>query len=963
MELTQQIKIENPPDVIAVSEIKPKNYKRELKETEYEIPGYEMEPENLEEKDATRGLLIYIKNSLKYTRIDVTSLTIEASELPREIMCLEIHLQNKDKMLLCNIYRSPNGSKEDDHKINNFFKIFGNTNYRHKVIFGDFNRKDINWETVSATSEEDTNFIVAVQDSFLVQHILEPTRGRGKDEPSLLDLFFSTQEEAIEEINHLAPLGKSDHSLIEVIYQIKIEIIPPKTILNYEKGDFEKMRKVLDIDWKDTFQSNGADLDEMWEIFNKLFNDAVQECIPKKVLRSSTKTVSLDNSTLRKRKQKQRLWNKYLRTKKQKNYLEYCRCRNQVRRGTRKSVKDYEKKVAKYVKTNSKVFWKHVNNRIKARAKIPDLCKKDEINGKTKDDAEKAEVLGQFFASVFVNEPVEASSESMMSKHNAMNHELKLSITKNVIRTKLDELDPSKSPGPDTIHPRVLKEVSTIVEEPLYLIFKKSIELGKVPSKWKLASVTPIYKGKGSKSLPENYRPISMTSICCRIMESIVRDSLMEYMNKNSILSERQFGFMKGRSTVLQLLRVLDQWTDALDRGNIVDVVFCDFQKAFDTVPHKKLIHVLKQYGIRDNLLLWLKDFLTDRKMEVKISGSRSRRFDVTSGVPQGSVLGPVLFIIFINSIIEAGQPSDLYLYADDLKVFREVTSAADIETLQTSLNKVHHWTCSSLLHFHPDKCHVMRLKSSRSQKQYPEGNYSIPGTNLNTVDVEKDLGIYIDNKLSFDHHINIKVKKANSLVGVLRRSFTFLDKYMFKQIFTTIVRPHLEYGAPIWSPHLRRQIILLENVQRRATKMLPGYNELSYKDRLKDLALPTLEYRRYRGDMIETYKMTHDFYDQKISIIKFRENLRSENASTAHQYSLQKGKTEKDIRTFFFKNRIVNQWNNLPKKVVEAPTLNSFKARLDKLWTINDVMYDCDVNINEITSSRKTRFIKVNFK
>ena len=491
------------------------------------------------------------------------------------------------------------------------------------------------------------------------------------------------------------------------------------------------------------------------------------------------------------------------------------------------------------------------------------------------------------------------------------------------------------------------------------MIYDRSIKMGRIPSAWKMATVTAIFKNKGSKNDARNYRPISLTSIACRILESIIRDSILKYLKANHLVSDKQFGFLEGRSTVLQLLNVVDKWTEILDRGGAVDVIYCDFQKAFDTVPHKRLIKLLSYYGICDPVLSWIRDFLNKRKQQVSVNGCKSETFDVISGVPQGSVLGPLLFIIYINSMIEKAGNTDIFLYADDLKIYKEIASEEDMDKLQEDLDRLYDWTRYSLLKFHPDKCEIMRLSSTKSNKfKNIQGNYIMNETTLNKVDKEKDLGIIFDTELSFEEHINTKVKKANSLVGMIRRAFVYLDKDMFKQLFTSIIRPHVEYGAPVWNPYSKKLSTLIENVQRRASKQIPGLSHLSYEERLRTMKLPTLQYRRYRGDMIELYKMTHDLYD-KNAIRKFL-NFRSSH-SRGHQFNLFKHSFKKDLRKYSFKCRTTEQWNNLPDLIVNAPSMNSFKSRLDKLWENDGAMYDPDIDIHSLTSARRIRYEIIN--
>ena len=637
-------------------------------------------------------------------------------------------------------------------------------------------------------------------------------------------------------------------------------------------------------------------------------------------------------------------------------YQEYCKCRNQVRYHTRKAEKLKEQNIAKHAKTNNKLFWKYVNKKTKVKESVPNLHTQKNPEKTAQSDFEKAELLVKHFANVHVKD--QGWTWDLQNEGIQTNDRFRVQISEEQVRKKLNELNVNKSPGPDLLHARVLKEVGPSIVKPLHVIFSQSIKQGKVPVAWKLASVTPVYKNKGSKNDITNYRPISLTSIASRIMESIIRDGLMEYMKEKDLLSSNQFGFTTGRSTVLQLLTVLDKWTKIIDDGKAVDVIFCDFQKAFDTVPHKNLLEVLSYYGVDGVILKWVEDFLSDRSMMVCINGTTSSKHGVKSGVPQGSVLGPLLFIIYINLLIEKCNDNKIYLYADDLKIFEEITSEEQMEILQNKLNKIYDWTCYALLRLHPEKCVTMRITSQRVQTNLSDGFYNLDQRKLKIVEIEKDLGVHIDNKLTFEEHINLIVKKANSLLGMIRRSFVHLDATMFKQLYVSIVRPHLEYAAPVWNPHVKKMIILLENVQRRATKLLTSLKDLPYKDRLKKMNLPTLQYRRYRGDMIEVYKMTHGISDVQ-NILKLRADNQINRESTAHPFSIVKEKFKKDIRKFFFKERVTDQWNNLPLNVVTAPTLNTFKNRLDKIWKKDAVMFDNEINLYEVASSRRTKYMK----
>ena len=221
-----------------------------------------------------------------------------------------------------------------------------------------------------------------------------------------------------------------------------------------------------------------------------------------------------------------------------------------------------------------------------------------------------------------------------------------------------------------------------------------------------------------------NYRPVSLTSVVCKLLESLIRDALVTYMKQNGLFSNKQFGFITGRSTTLQLLKVLDRWTEILDSGGYVDVIYCDFKKAFDTVPHKRLVNVLKYHSIQDPVLSWIEAFLKDRKQRVLINGAPSTWHDVISGIPQGSVLGPVLYVAYINTLADAVTDSEVYMFADDTKMFKGIFGEDDELKLQQDLNQIHNWSQDSLMQYHPEKTSAMRITTNRRELPPPEYLY-----------------------------------------------------------------------------------------------------------------------------------------------------------------------------------------------------------------------------------------------
>ncbi len=297
----------------------------------------------------------------------------------------------------------------------------------------------------------------------------------------------------------------------------------------------------------------------------------------------------------------------------------------------------------------------------------------------------------------------------------------------------------------------------------------------------------------------------------------------------NCSLLNRQYGFISGRSISLQLLEVLDKWSEALDNGESIDVIYMDFQKAFDVVPHRRLISKIKSYNFTNQLAAWIESFLSGRSQQVIVNKSKSKWMDVTSGIPQGSVLGPLLFVIFINDLPESVK-STLFLFADDTKIYRTIQNSDDQAILQSDLDKLHQWSEKWLLRFHPAKCKHMHIG-----KPVPDpAPYSLNSTNLEKVSKEKDIGVIVDEDLEFDSHIAEKAKKAMQMFAMLRRTFHYLNEESFIPLYKSLVRTHLDFASTVWSPYKAKHIEQLEAVQRRITKQLPGMQNLSYPERLR---------------------------------------------------------------------------------------------------------------------------------
>jgi len=534
-----------------------------------------------------------------------------------------------------------------------------------------------------------------------------------------------------------------------------------------------------------------------------------------------------------------------------------------------------------------------------------------------------AEVFNDQFSSVFTSEnttemPVPASLFTGSDNEKLSS----IIFTQDQVLKRLLQLRTDKSAGVDNISSRFLKALCPEISVPVTLLFNCSMSEGKIPHDWKLANVTPIHK-QGNRNRPDNYRPISLTCHLSKVMESIVRDTITQHLEKFNLIKGSQHGFRRKRSCVTNLLVFLDKVTTCNDYKDSVDTIFLDFAKAFDKVPHGRLLMKLKAHGIDGQVASWIGDWLANRMQRVCISGATSGWRLVMSGVPQGSVLGPLLFLIFINDL-DLGLLNTILKFADDTKIFGKVISPVDRLQLQTDLDTLSKWAELWQMKFNVSKCKVMHTGSRNANY-----SYSMNGQPLNAVHDYKDLGIVITKSLKVADHCQYACGKANKMLGLIKRTIKHRSYTVMVQLYKSLVRPHLEYCSSAWSPHYSKDKALIESVQHRFTRLFPELRTMKYEDRLEVLRLWTLEERRNRADLIEVYKILHGLTDIPVSTFF---QLNTDSSTRGHSMKLVKPHCHTDSRLHFFSSRVINRWNCLTQVCVESSSVNTFKRHLEGL-------------------------------
>lgn len=409
-----------------------------------------------------------------------------------------------------------------------------------------------------------------------------------------------------------------------------------------------------------------------------------------------------------------------------------------------------------------------------------------------------------------------------------------------------------------------------------------------------------------------------------------MKDEILDFLLRHNLLNNTQHGFLPNKSCTTNLLQFMEKITDLFDNSIPVDVIYLDFSKAFDKVPHKRLLAKMKSLGIKGRLLTWTEAWLTNRKQRTVLNGTCSNWSSVISGVPQGSVLGPLLFVIFINDIDNCTKNISIMLkFADDTKLGNVATDQADVERLQKTIDELLVWADTWCMSFNTAKCKVLHL--GRNNEKHV---YNMNGIDLQAVETERDIGVLMSSNLKPSLQCTQAANRASAILTQISRAFMYRDRRTFLNLYKQFVRCHLEFAVPAWSPWLVQDIEVLEKVQRRAVNMVVGLNSRTYEDKLSELKLTSLSERRKKFDLLQTYKILNGF-DRVSTDIWFKtvgENNNRLTRITSYSKNLVAVRSRTDIRKNFFSNRVVNLWNSLPIDIKDSRTIKIFKNRLEQL-------------------------------
>ena len=864
-------------------------------------------------KDQTRGggVLVFYKTELKV--IDITPF-YDHDIFESLVIELTSDCRYSNKLRFCCTYFPPSKSRilSNVQTCSNFLKqlVFSGPLF----ILGDFNFPTVNWSSMCSQNSAEQFFTDFCSQYGFSQHISEPTYHGRSD--SILDIVLTNPQGASSLISTsvIQPICMTcDHDAIvlKVKFQSSQSFPCSQPFYCFRKANYELLLSHLrSTDWSSVLCNVPQDFQLAYNKFLAIIHSLFEMYVPKMTFR---KNFNLPKHIKKLAKSKSSLYRK---SKKDPNFKSKYKTTSKA---YDKAVKTWFSSIEEKIcsSRDRSNFYKYANRKLKIKETIPSVLKVD--GREVSDNLEKANYFNDQFSSVFQQD--DQTSLNLVDKTSI--HLENICISTEDIVSALAILKSKASNTPDQIPPIFLKNAGPALIHVLKQLFQASLDNGDLPLEWKTALVNPVHK-KGSKNDALNYRPISLTSAICRLLEIILKNKILNHLYQNNLISSKQHGFLPGRSITSQLLTALNPVVEQFDKKKDVHIVYTDFSKAFDKVCHRKLLEVLSSFGIKGSLLKWIENFLIGRTQAVYIENKVSRTTSVTSGVPQGSVLGPLLFLLYAQDIEFVCSPfCDVALFADDCKFISSNPCA-----LQRSLDSMQTFVAARQLVLSQSKC--IHLAVTRRE---PGSHFSVENSIIPTVHSVKDLGITLTSTLQWKPHVVNITNKAFHAAHKILYSFTTNNISVLIFAYKTFVRPILESNSVVWSPHLKENIDRLESVQIFFTKKLCqrlGLKSSGYTDRLSKFNLKTLAHRRLLADLVMVFKILHQQVDIDPNLLfTFKPviyNLRG------HNKTLMRPKATSNTALNFFPSRIIRLWNALPEQIINSTSASSFKYLADKL-------------------------------
>ena len=792
------------------------------------------------------------------------------------------------------------------------------------ILLGDYNFPNIVWDEISVhPAPQQGGSFVKLLDCFSVEQLVAENTRVTPTSSSLLDLILTNFPDKISDVCVDLPL--SDHNIVSFILKLNTNYqnITTRKIFEYNKANYTQIRAELN-DFSRTFEifHVSKSVEECWTIFRDKIHKIVNKYVPVKQMKSFKKhwLTKQDKHLINKR-------NKLARQCKlsgsQEDRSKFCKYRNFVTNKLRNSHRNFVNRLIEKVPNNPKCFYRYVKSKRNGDSDIPIL--QDGVKSIT-EPGPKANLLNKYFASVF--NKTKSKTEHLSNRNSTAVAMEDLQITEMGVLNLLSKIDVRKSIGPDEIPSRILVEARNEVAPILTILFRKSLTSGSLPTDWVKANVHPLFK-KGVKTSPENYRPISLTCICCKLMEHILHSHISKHLSKMHILNPNQHGFLKNRSCTTQLISALNDWCSYIDKKTPAVLAVFDFAKAFDSVPHDLLLAKLPIYGIQGNVLRWISGFLVHRKQRVVLDGMPSEWLPVDSGVPQGSVLGPLLFLLYINDISE-NISSTVRLFADDLIMYRTISNKYSQNEFQRDINKLKLWALNWGMEFNSKKCHVVNISNAKTANKF-KYKYYIGEDELSYSETFTYLGVQISSDLNWNHQVYSVYSKAIRTLNFVKRNTSICSQKYKALAYLSLVRPHLEYASASWDPYYLKYSSQLEKVQNNAARFV--YNnysrDISVSSLKNELDWTSLEMRRKISRLVEFYKIVSG-----LSPISGSEILRAASSARAAEKGLFTnlyGRT--NVYKFSFFPRCVRDWNELPLVIRTAPTIEHFRSDICKYF------------------------------